>query len=161
DSARSTYNGLFLSLNRRLNREFELSASYTFSKAIDDASDFSEQPENPFNLRAERALSRNDQKHRFVTSALYDLPFGEEEESGPKTSKRVRSPLDVLLSHIELAPIVTIGSGRPVNPLTGVDSNQSDAFPFSARPLGFGRDTLKTPAFASVDLRALKYVRLA
>jgi hypothetical protein len=160
DSARSTYNGLFLALNRRLNREFELSASYTFSKAIDDASDFNEQPETPFNVRAERALSRNHQGHRFVASALYDLPLGEDEENAQAQTSGRPSRVVGLLSHIEVAPIVTIGSGRPVDPLSGVDSNQSDAFPLSARPLGVGRNTLKTPAFATVDLRVLKYLRL-
>lgn len=60
-------------------------------------------------------------------------------------------------SHIEVAPIVTPESGRPVNPLTGLDSNQSHAFPVSARPLGLGRTTLKTPALGRTDLRVLKY----
>ena len=40
DSASSTYHGFTVSLNRRLAEEFELAANYTFSKAIDDASDF-------------------------------------------------------------------------------------------------------------------------
>ncbi len=159
DSAGSTYHGLSLTLNRKLADEFELSASYTFSKTIDDASDFDEQPENPFNLRAECALSRNHQGHRFVLSALYDLPFGEEEEKGAKPRQRGDNSelLGEVLGHIEVAPIVTIGSGPPINPLTGLDSNRSHAFPFSSRPFGYGRNTLKTPSFATVDLRVLKY----
>src|SRR5262249_56212896 len=80
DSATSTYNGLTLALNKRLSNEFELLASYTLSKTTDDASDFDEQPQNPYDLRAERALSRQDVRHRFVLSSLLDLPFGEEEE---------------------------------------------------------------------------------
>ncbi|HWN99519.1 MAG TPA: TonB-dependent receptor, partial [Blastocatellia bacterium] len=162
DSATSTYHGVSLTLNRRLADEFEFSASYTFSKTIDDASDFDEQPENPFNLRAERALSRNHQGHRFVLSALYDLPFGEEEEKDAKPGQRKDKSnfLSEVLGHIEVAPIVTIGSGRPINPLTGLDSNRSHAFPLSSRPLGFGRNTLKTPSLATVDLRVLKYFHL-
>jgi hypothetical protein len=58
DSAGSTYNGLTLALDKRLSNEFELLASYTLSKTTDDASDFDEQPANPYDLRAERALSR-------------------------------------------------------------------------------------------------------
>src|SRR5262249_55900830 len=157
----STYHGLSVSLNRRLSNEFELSAGYTFSKTIDNASDFDEQPENPFSLRGERVLSRNDQRQRFVLSALYDLPFGEEEEKALKpaqSQKRGSAFLAEVLGHTEVAPIVTIGSGRPVNPLTGLDSNRSNAFPLSSRPLGLGRNTLKTPAFATVDMRGLKYL---
>ena len=59
--------------------------------------------------------------------------------------------------HIEVAPIVTLESGRPVNPLTGVDSNQSHSFPLSARPLAFRRNSLPTPALATMDFRVLKY----
>src|SRR5262249_53796745 len=108
-SANSTYHGLSLALNKRLANEFELSASYTFSKTIDDASDFDEQPENPLNLKPERALSRNHQGHRFVLSALYDLPFGEEENktiqpTGPQGHGF--EPLSEVLSHIEIAPII-------------------------------------------------------
>ncbi len=60
-------------------------------------------------------------------------------------------------SHIELAPILTLESGRPVNALTGLDSNQSHAFPLSARPQGLGRNSLNTPALATMDFRVLKY----
>src|SRR5262249_22003168 len=160
DSATSTYHGLSVTLNRRLSNDFELSASYTVSKTIDDASDFDEHPQNPFNNAGERGLSRIDQRQRFVLSALYDLPFGEEEEKAGKhhPQKRSSAVLAEVFGHIEMAPIVTIGSGRPVNPLTGLDSNLSHPFPLSSRPLGFGRNTLKTPGFATVDLRVLKYV---
>ena len=57
DSASSAYNGVSLTLNRRMSDELEFSGSYSLSKTFDDASDFTEQPQNPWNLRAERALS--------------------------------------------------------------------------------------------------------
>jgi hypothetical protein len=158
DSASSAYNGFSLTLNRR-EKDFTLSASYTVSKAIDDASDFAEQPQNPFDLRSERALSLNDQAQRFVLSGLFDLPFGSEEEPGlaSDTSQKTHSGLlDRLLGHVELAPIITISSGRPIDPLTGLDTNRSHAFPFSSRPLGFERNSLRTPVTATVDLRVLK-----
>jgi hypothetical protein len=60
------------------------------------------------------------------------------------------------LGHVELAPIITISSGRPIDPLTGLDTNRSHAFPFSSRPLGFERNSLRTPVTATVDLRVLK-----
>jgi hypothetical protein len=154
DSASSTYQGASLTLNRRMSNELEFSASYTFSKALDDASDFDEQPQNPFALFAERALSCQDQRHRLVFNALWELPIGDQEPGRPpKTDLFTR-----VFGHIEVAPIFTLESGRPVNPLTGVDSNGSDAFPLSSRPLGLGRNSFKTPVLANVDFRVLKYL---
>ena len=153
DSASSTYQSATLTLNRRISNELEFSASYTFSKTLDDASDFDEQPQNPFALFAERALSRQDQRHRLVFNALWELPIGDVEAGKPpKTDLFTR-----LFGHIEVAPIFTLESGRPVNSLTGIDSNGNDAFPLSSRPLGFGRNSFKTSALANLDFRVLKY----
>jgi hypothetical protein len=163
DASSSSYHGVSLALNRRLSNEFEFSVNYTLSRTQDDASDFDEQPEDPFALRAERALSRSHQRHRLVLSALYDLPFGTEEEKKGKPGAAAKGgsklPGDIL-GHIELAPILTIASGRPVDPLTGLDSNQSHAFPLAARPLGFGRNALSTPRTIVADLRVLKYFKI-
>ncbi len=48
-------------------------ASYTLSKTIDDASDFDEQPQNPFDLGAERAFSSQYQQQRFTLSCAGEL----------------------------------------------------------------------------------------
>jgi hypothetical protein len=139
-----------------MTEELEFSASYTLSKTFDNASDFDEQPQNPFNLRTENAVSRQHQQQRFVFNALWDLPIGEEEDKNGK-SEESTSWLTETFSHIEVAPILTLESGRPVNPFTGLDSNQSHAFPLSARPLGHGKNSLNTPALATMDFRVLKY----
>lgn len=152
--ASSVYDGLSLSVNRRLSNEIECSGSYTYSKAIDDASDFNEQPNSPYLLQEERALSANDQRHRFVFSGTFDLPFGDEDE-GKKPSGVAK-----ILRNIEMAPILTIGSSRPVNPLTGFDANRSGAFPSSSRPLGLARDSLRNGNQARLDLRVLKFFKI-
>jgi hypothetical protein len=154
NSANSTYQGVSLVLNRRMSNELEFSANYTISKTFDDASDFNEQPQNPFDLRADRAVSLQHQQQRLTFNALWELPIGDEEAGKPPKDDWITR----VFGHIEVAPIVTVDSGRPVNPLTGIDSNGSHAFPFSARPLGFGRNSLRTPMLANVDLRVLKYV---
>jgi hypothetical protein len=156
NSASSTYKGVSFTLDRRMSDELAFSASYTLSKAFDDASDFDEQPQNPFDLGAENAISRQHQQQRFVFHALWELPIGDEEDKGGK-SEESTSWLTQIFSHIEVAPILTLESGRPVNPLTGLDSNQSHAFPLSARPLGLGRNSLNTPALTTMDFRVLKY----
>jgi hypothetical protein len=154
NSSHSTYSGA-ITLSRAMNEELEFSASYTLSKTYDTASNYDEQPQNPFNLAAERAVSVQHQQQRFVLNALWDLPIGEDEDSGQKSANRgwlVRA-----FSHIEVAPIFAVGSGRPVNPLTGLDSNRARAFPLSSRPLDLGRNTLETPGIVSLDMRVLKY----
>jgi hypothetical protein len=156
DSASSSYNGLALTLNRRMYDELEFSASYTLSKATDDASDFDEEPQNPFDLAAERGFSRQDQRHMLVFNGLWELPVGEDEDSPQKKAGPPSWPVRVF-GHIELAPIVTVGSGRVANPLTGVDSNRSQAFPLSSRPLALGRNSVRTPWLANADFRVLKY----
>jgi hypothetical protein len=135
--------------------EFELLASYTISKAIDDASDFSEPPQNPYDSGAERALSLNDQRQHIAVSALFDLPFGDEEEKAP--SGNSENLLARVLSNIEVASSLMVGSGRPVNPVTGLDSSRTHTFPFSSRPLGFARNSLLTPSRVVFDLRILKF----
>jgi hypothetical protein len=156
-SAASTYHGLTLSLNKRLSDEFELLASYTLSKTIDDASDFDEQPQNPYNLSAERGLSRQDNRHRFVVSSLFDLPIGED-ENDQKTASTEPDLIARVFGHIEAAPIFTFSSGRPVNALTGMDEEGSRAYPLASRPFGFGRNTFQTPRFVNVDFRIVKYI---
>jgi hypothetical protein len=156
NSASSTYNGVSFTLNRRMSDELAFSASYTLSRAFDDASDFDEQPQNPFDLRAENAVSRQHQQQRFVFNALWELPIGDDEEKDGKSEENTGC-LTQAFSHIEVAPILTFESGRPVNPFTGLDSNQSHAFPLSARPLGLSRNSLNTSALATMDFRVLKY----
>lgn len=157
-TAGSTYNGVSLVLDRRMSNEIEFTGSYTLSKTTDDASGFSEQPQNPYDLPAERALSRYDQRHRFVFSGLFDLPIGDEEDKPQGAQDENEGLLTKVFSNIELAPIVTIGSGRPVNPLTGLDSNLAHSY--SSRPLGMRRDSLRLPATAALDFRMLKYFPL-
>src|SRR5262249_25966959 len=136
-TASSKYDGVTMTLNRRLANELEWSAAYTFSHATDSASDFDEQPQNPYSLAAERADSRYDQRHRFVASALFDLPIGEEEDRQPGEQPGFWTRV---FQNIEMAPVLTIESGRPANPLTGADSAQSEAFPLTARPSGLTRN---------------------
>jgi hypothetical protein len=138
NSASSTYHGMTVSATRRLANDWELMASYTLSKTLDDASDFDELPQNPYDLSAERARSSQYQAQRFALHALWNLPIPGE---------------------IELAPIVTLGTGRPINPLVGLDANLSQSFPSSARPLGFGRNSLLTPGTANVDLGVVKTIK--
>jgi hypothetical protein len=156
NSATSTYKGISFTLNRRMNDELAFSASYTLSRTVDDASDFNEQPQNPFLLAQENAVSLQNQLHRFVFNALWELPIGDEDDQ-PANHADDAGLLTRTFRHIEIAPIFTAASGRPVNPLTGLDSNQSHAFPLSSRPLDLARNSLRTSSTVDMDFRVLKY----
>jgi hypothetical protein len=86
--ANSSYNALEMSLRKRFSHGFSFLASYTWSKAIDDASSFNmtgsaakpvagenDLAQNPFDLAAERGLSLFDARNRFVFSYDWALPF--------------------------------------------------------------------------------------
>ena len=88
NSASSTYNVVSFTLDRRMSDELAFSASYTLSKTFDDASDFDEQPQNPFDLRAENAVSRQHQQQRFVFNALWELPVGDGQEKAGKVRRK-------------------------------------------------------------------------
>jgi carboxypeptidase family protein/TonB-dependent receptor-like protein len=153
-TASSMYHGLTMSMNRRLANEVEWSAAYTWSRANDSASEFDEQPQNPYALADEWARSRYDQRHRFVVSALFDLPIGEEED---RRAGQVPGAWARAFSHIAIAPILTMGSGLPANIVTGGDDTRTRAFPLTSRPLGLARNALRLPPFTTLDVRLLKF----
>ncbi|HMF01844.1 MAG TPA: carboxypeptidase regulatory-like domain-containing protein [Terriglobia bacterium] len=106
-ASNSNYNGMWLSVNRRLAHGVTFSSSYTFSKSIDNNSVGSSNPQvQDFrNLRAERARSDFDATHRFVLSGVYILPFKSE-----GAFKRA-------VEGWSLAPIVNLQSGNPFSPI--------------------------------------------
>lgn len=153
----SSYNGLTLTVNRQFTEEFELMAGYTFSKTIDDASFDSDQPQNPYDLSAERALSLDNQRHRFVLSGLWVLgPDLDDPQDLAKTS--TPNPFLKAVYGLEFAPILAVHSGYLSNPITGTDSNREAVYPYEARPLGLSRDSLSTPPAVNFDLRILRMV---
>ena len=83
NDGQSSYNALLVSLQRRFRQGLNLQASYTWSKNITDADGFVlntaglSAVQDPTNLRGEKAISTQDLPHVFVTSFIYELPFGE------------------------------------------------------------------------------------
>ena len=80
----SNYHSLQVEIRRRFSDGLSFQADYTFSKALTDAPDA--QGNNQSTLEQFRTLrdksldyrrSNDDQTHRFVANALYDLPFGQ------------------------------------------------------------------------------------
>jgi hypothetical protein len=159
-SAHSSYNGATITLNRQFQDDFQILAGYTFSKTIDDASYDTEHPQNPYELRDERALSLQDQRHRFTLSGLW-LIGPDLGDPADKVKNANPGPIMKALTGLEFAPIVSISCGFQANPVTGLDSDREHIFPFASRPIGFGRNSLSTPMNVHVDLRVLRMIPIA
>ena len=95
-SVKTKYDGLLLSVEKRLSHRSQFRASYTFSKSFNYANDdqipFSNGPINPNNLQLEYGPPPNDQRHRFTFAGVFDLPYG-----------------------VQLSPIFTLASGVPMD----------------------------------------------
>jgi Carboxypeptidase regulatory-like domain/TonB-dependent Receptor Plug Domain len=104
------YNALALTFTQRLWHGLTVNSVYTWSKAMDDASnpgaDNAEPnfPQNPADLPAEAGLSDFDHRHRFVTNFLYEIPF----------LKGSQGWVSLLLSNWKVGGIWTLQSGAPL-----------------------------------------------
>jgi hypothetical protein len=145
-SAGARYQGVSVSLHRRLSKELSYLISYTAGNARDDAGDFDEQPMNPANTRLDWSRSRQYQAHRIVASGIFELPFDEVPVKW----------LQAIGRHFDVAPVVSAGSPRPINALATTDLYRTGAFPISARPDDFSRNPFYERGVFSVDLRVTK-----
>jgi hypothetical protein len=112
--AYSSYNALTINLSKRFSNHLELLSSYTWSHSIDDGTDLQStlEPQDSRFPYMEKGNSVNDQRHRWVTSAVF--------QTSPHKSGE--SFLTGLLSNITIAPLVEVSSGRPFNVITGNDT---------------------------------------
>ena len=88
-------------------------SSYTWSHTIDDSTDL-QSPLEPQDSRFpfyERSNSDFDQRHRWVTSGVFQAPGA---HSGESAWKRV-------IADFTVAPIIEVSSGRPYTVITGTD----------------------------------------
>jgi hypothetical protein len=143
--ANAVYHGGILEVRKRFGNGFSLLANYTYSKAIDDSTDFNSDYAafNEVDLAAERSLSDFDQRHKVVVAAVVESPWQHSR----------------LLSGFELAPIVSYNSGHPFNLLAGADINGDNHFT-NDRPPGAPRNSGLGPNYSTFDLRIGRRFRL-
>ncbi|HEY2976096.1 MAG TPA: TonB-dependent receptor [Pyrinomonadaceae bacterium] len=163
----SNYNALNVDLKKRFSSNFQFLASFTWAHAIDDSSDLQTllKPQNNLDLRGDRADSLFDQRLRYVFSAVV---------TSPGKWRNSDSGLHRFLSDFTIAPILEVGTGRPFNIITGVDTN-GDQQSSNDRPSvasdgtlvlppfftngSLGRNMGITHKFASLDLRVMRAIR--
>jgi len=144
--ANSNYNALQMRYQQRLTRGFSALVSYTWSKSIDDASNFFSSagdpnfPQNSYNVAAERGRSNFDVAHRLSASYSYALPFRHAEGLAGK-----------FINGWETFGIVTLQTGRPftVALLSEIDNSGTGrsilGFGANDRPNLVGNPELSNP----------------
>ena len=138
------YHGGILEIKKRFSDHFTLFGSYTYSKAIDEVTDFNSDfgPMDQTNLAGERGRSTFDQRHKVVFAAVLESPL----------KNRV-------LSGFQLAPIVRYNSQHPFNLLAGTNVN-NDRHSTNDRPPGAGRNTGIGPDYVTFDMRLSRAFKL-
>jgi hypothetical protein len=144
---------------RRYTNGLEFLAGYTWSKSIDDASQlFSTAvdpgfPQNSNNLRAERALSDFDARHRFVASYVYQEP------SLAGRSRFAANPVvSALLSHWTVGGTGTVQTGRPFTVNRSVLQSMTGIQAYIDRPDQVSDPTKPGPVMANADPTCYKTV---
>jgi hypothetical protein len=122
------YNGLSAKLTRRWASGLTALVSYTWSKALDSASAIRGNyadifPQDSRCLRCDYGYSAYNTPHRFVTSALWELPLGK-----GKRWANMGGVVNQLLGGWQLGSIITIQSGRPLNTQAGWDAPGTGTF---------------------------------
>jgi hypothetical protein len=133
-----------VSLNKRFSNYFQFQVNYTFSKAIDDITDYNSafSAAFPTRLELERSLSSFDIRHNFVVSGVFTSPFK-----------------NWWLRDISMSPIIFIRSGIPFTLYASSADINGDTLG-NDRLFHIGRNTGIGPNYRSVDLRFTKGFRL-
>jgi hypothetical protein len=148
--ANSSYHSLQAQFNKRFSHGLQFTTAYTWSHAIDEASDLFDLggtlalPQNSFDRRAERGSANFDVRHRFVYSAIWDLPVFKQNK---------------VFGGWQLASIGTFQTGQPYSVLLCCDLNQDGNLTDRFNPLTGrydARNTYRAPGIATVDLAANK-----
>lgn len=141
----SVYDGLLVNVNRRVTHHFGGGLSFTYAKGIDNGPNpsFVLIPQDSANFRAERAVSADYSKARFVGNATV---------TGP-------TKMNALVNNWQVSSIVTLEAPHYFTKFAGFDSN-GDVFGNNDRVGIEPRNTFKGDSFQTVDLRLSRVFRL-
>jgi len=136
NSGNAIYHGGSISVQKRFSDLLRFSANYTYSKTLDDGTfaTFVSTPQDLYDRSAERALSNQDVRHRFVANFTADAP---------------RSSF---LRNFELSGIITLQTPRPFTVFVGNDIN-NDTNPVTDRVGLSSRNTYEGDDLQTVDVR--------
>ena len=152
-SAKSSYDALFASLNKRMSNGLQFGVAYTLSKLMSDGdeslalaftSSSPQIPQDYLNIDAEWSRSAFDRPHRLVANYIWEIPFLKDAEN---------DVVRTVLGGWQIAGVTQFQAGRPFTITTGVDSNGNGGG--GDRPNFAGGCDL-TPDAESGDLRTFQ-----
>ena len=150
---RSYYHAMIVQLKKRFSDGFTISAHHTWSKTIDENTDYNSsfQPDLQWDARNELALSHFHRGHRFVANAVAQSPW---------KAARGRGFGHNLLADFTLSGILLARSGAPFNLNSGFDTI-GDRHNDTHRPFGLGRNVGTGPSFFGLDVRLTRTFALS
>ena len=150
---RSYYHAMILQLKKRFSDGFSISAHHTWSKSIDENTDYNSsfEPHLQWDARNELALSHFHRGHRFVAQAVAQSPW---------KAARGRGFGHNLLADFTFSGIILARSFAPFNLNAGYD-NLGDRHTDTHRPWGLGRNVGRGPNFFGLDIRLTRSFSLA
>ncbi len=137
NTASSIYQSFDIAVKTRFTRRGEINAHYVYSGSYTYAMFYADYNSGvpsewlPDYDRYERGPSDFYQRHRFVADAVLHGPY-----------------------QTTFSLVGNLGSGLPVNPITGIDNN-GDGYTVD-RPVGLGRNSFKGPSQKTVDVSLAK-----
>ena len=146
DLGRNNYNALQVKAEKRFAGGYSFLGSYTWSKTIDNGTDgwYIGNPQNAYDLHAERGPSNSDRTHILSLSAIYELPFG-------RGKRWLQSgPLSYVVGNWQFNAIGIAESGAPVRLfIPGDVANIGNAVKSYERPNLVGDPHLSNPSSAA------------
>jgi hypothetical protein len=138
----TNYNGLLVSMRKRMSHGLSYGLSYTFSKNFSDYVDNltgGSTPAYAYNYSLERAYSPFDTTHRFVGNALYNLPIGKGGMilNGDSVASR-------LVGGWQVNAIVTLQTGTPFGVSAPDESQTGSSHASRASCIGNAFDSAST-----------------
>jgi hypothetical protein len=104
--ASSFYHSLQVSASKRYSKGLQMGLAYTFAKSLDDGLSH----QDSYNMRADRALSDIDIRHRAVITAVYEIPVGRGRRFGQNWSRW----MDAAFGAWQTNGIATFSTGTPL-----------------------------------------------
>ena len=126
-SGHSQFHGVYVNVRKRLTRRVAFDVAWTISRTENDTDDINFRPVDSRQPNEEWGPSLNDRRHVVAINGALTLPGG-----------------------IQLAPVLFLSTGQPLNVTTGYDNNGDTVY--NDRPAGYTRNSERTSGYKQFDL---------